>query len=273
MKTILTVALLLACVGCADPMLITRPVQDEPSLFVGLASHNDPEKEVQVQHNHPMEWSEADLHTILTRLLVQGQGGIMDPLKQPRAVFSPDNISLLIPALRETFKAARSSDWVVFALWDSSPESQALEVTSGGMFLQNQRLHFILSNHRERVSSEQDGIKGIRRNPLYSLRDIKKGKLSFDPTRYMIDSRDNWMAGGYDAPASELVLDLKSLLAQNNLLRPPSADSSGGSTPAPSTQSEVGELKDEISNLKEELSRLQDLITNKAEEGSRRKNP
>lgn len=261
-------------------MLITRPVQDEPSLFVGLASHSDPEKVGQVQHNHPMEWSEGDLHTILTRLLVQGRGGIMDPLKQPRAVFSPDNLSLLIPALRETFKAARSSDWVVFALWDSSPESQALEVTSGGMFLQNQRLHFILSNHRERVSSEQVGIKGIRRNPLHSLRDIKKGKLSFDPTRYMIDSRDNWLAGGYESPASELVLDLKALLATDHFSTPidserrTAAESSrSGSTPAPSTQSEVGELKNEISTLKEELSRLQDLITNKAKEGSQQKNP
>ena len=176
MKTILIGSLLLACVGCADPMLITRPVQDEPSLSVGLASYNDPEKVAQVQHNHPREWSEADLHVILTRLLIQKQGGIMDPFKQPRAVFSPDDIFHLTPALRETFMVARPSDWVVFALWGSSPTSQALEVTSGGMFLQDQRLHIILANHRERVSSEQEGIKGIRSNPFRSLRDIKKGK-------------------------------------------------------------------------------------------------
>ncbi len=280
MKTILTVGLLLTCVGCADPMLITRPVQDEPSLFIGLSSYNNQGKLAQDKHNHPKEWSEADLHRILTRLLIQKQGGIMDPLKQPQAVFSPENIFILAPALREAFQSADSSDWVVFALWDSSPESQALEVTSGAMFLQDQRLHIIIANHRERVSSEQEGIKGIRRNPLHSLRDIKKGKLSFDPGRYMIDSRDNWLAGGYESPASELVLDLKAILAADRFSTPADPNrrstspiSRTNSTQAPVTKSEVGELKDEISNLKEELSRLQNLITQQAEGRSQQKNP
>ena len=157
---------------------------------------------------------------------------------------------------------------------DSSPESQTLEVTSGGMFLQDQGLHIILANDRERVSSEEVGIKGIRNNPFRSLRDIKKGKLLFDPSRYMIDSRDTWIAGGYDAPSSELVLDVKSLLATDRISTSiASENSKPGSTSAPATESEVGELKEEISNLKEELSRLQDLITQQAEEHSQQKNP
>lgn len=278
MKTILIGSLILAGVGCSDPMFTTRPVQDEPSLFVGLARDNDLGE--LAHHNHPKEWSDTDLRTILTRLLIQKQGGIMDPLKEPRAVFSPDDIALLTPALREGFKVARPSDWVVFALWSSSQESQALEVTSGGMFLQDQRLHIILTNHRERVSSEEVGINGIRSNPFRSLRDIKKGKLSFDPTRYVIDSRDNWMAGGYDAPSSELVLDLKALLATDQFSTSANPEKRKvaetpipSSTPGPSTQSEVGELKEEISHLKSELSRLQDLITQQAEKASQRKIP
>lgn len=280
MKTILIGSLLLVCAGCADPMFHTRPVQDEPSVFVGLTSYHRAKEGARVQHNHPKAWSEADLRTILARLLIQKQGGIMDPSTQPQAVFLPDDLVLLTPALRETFQAARPSDWIVFALWSSSPESQALEVTSGGMFLQSQNLHIILANHRELVSSEQDGIKGIRNNPFRSLRDIKKGKLSFDPNRYIIDSRDNWMAGGYDAPSSEIVLDLKALLATDhfstraNLGNPTGAENSRtGIAPAPATESEVGELKQEISNLKEELSRLHDLITQQGEERSPQKIP
>jgi hypothetical protein len=223
-----------------------------------------------------MEWSDADLRTILTRLLIQGRGGIMDPYRQPRVVFSADDILHLTPALRETFKVARPSDWVVFALWGSSQESQALEVTSGGMFLQGERLHIILANHRERVSSEQDGIIGIRHNPFRSLRDIKKGKLMFDPARHMIESRDNWIAGGSGSPASELILDFKNFLATDRLSTPKgkkkltATKSSGASSnPAPSTESEVGQLKEEISNLKEDLSRLQRQINQQAEERSR----
>ena len=273
-------SLLLSCVSCANPAMTTRAMQDEPSLFVGLASLNDSGELAQVQHNHPMEWNEADLHMILTSLLIQKQGGIMDPHKQPRPVFSPDDSAHLTTALRKAFKAARPSDWVVFALWSSSPESQALEVTSGGMFLQDQRLHIILANHRERVSSEVEGIKGIRSNPFRSLRDIKKGKLSFDPARYMIASRDNWLAGGYESPASELVLDLKALLATDRFSPSIMTEKDTaverfrtGSAPTASPPSEVGELKKEISNLKEELSRLQDLITRQAEERSQQKIP
>lgn len=280
MKTILTAALLFTCVGCANSTFITRPVQDEPSLFVGLTKYNDSGKLEEVQHNHPMEWSEADLHAILTRLLVQKKGGIMDPLTQPRPVFSPDDILLLTPALRESFSVAGPSDWVVFALWGSSPKSQALEVTSGGMFFEDQSLHIILANHRERVSSEKEGIKGVRSNPFRSLRDIKKGKLMFEPTRYVIDSRDNWISGGYDSPASEIILDLKAILANNRLSIPTdqkvsrSSESSGAhSPPSPSADSEVGELKQEISNLKEELSRLQRQINQQAEERFRQTDP
>ena len=280
MKTVLIGTFLLACVGCANPMLITRPVQDEPSLLVGLASYNNSGKSAPIQHNQPREWSEADLHGILSRLMVQKQGGIMDPSSQPQAVFSTDEIFHLTPALRETFKVAQPSDWVVFASWGASRASQTLEVTSGGMFLQDQRLHFILSNHRERVSSEREGIEGIRNNPFHSLSDSKKGMLTFDPTRYMIDSRDTWMTGGYESPASEVIVDLKALLSTDPFStsldpgKQTPANSSGTSiSPGPSTKTEVGKLKDEIANLKEELSRLQHLMTQQAEELSRQKRP
>ena len=96
----------------------------------------------------------------------------------------------------------------------------------------------------------------------------------------MIDSRDNWIAGGYDSPASELILDLKALLATDRLSTTANkknltaAESSGtGSTPAPATESEVGKLREEISDLKEELSRLQRQFTQEAEEGSRHPSP
>ncbi len=278
--TILAGGLLLAGVGCADTMFNTRPVQDEPSVFVGLASQNEPETLSLGTHNHPMEWSNTDLHAILSRLLVQKQGGIMDPLTHPQAVFSQDEILQLTPALIESFKVARPTDWVVFALWGSSPSSQALEVTSGGMFLQDQRLHIILANHRERVSSEEEGIKGIRSNPFRSLRDIKKGKLLFDPTRYIIESRENWIAGGYDSPASELVLDLQAFLATDRLFTPAehkiqtaTENSPTASSPTSVGDSDVGELKEEISNLKEELSRLQEFILKQGEERARETNP
>ena len=280
MKIIIIGIFFFSCFGCSDSRLNIRPVHDSPSLYVGLTSSNDPEKLTQVHYTHPMVWSEGNLRAILEGLFIQKQGGLLDAVKPLEVVFSPEDITQLIPALRSTFKVARPSDLVVFALWGSSQPSQTLEVTSGGMFLHDQRFHIILANHRERVSSEKDGIEGIHSNPFRSLRDDKKGQLIFDPLRYMIDSRDNWLAGGYNSPASEIILDLQALLAtdrpvptinpQNHSAQDSSeTDSSSGL----STESEVKLLREEISNLKGELSRLQHLITQQAEEISQQKNP
>ena len=269
-------------VSCTSPTFQIRPVQDEPSVFVGLSTGPPQEADGQttVGHNHPVDWSEANLPIILTRLLVQKQGGMMDPYKQPQPVFSPDDIILLTPGLYEAFTAAGPADWIVFAVWGSSPQSQALEVTSGGMYLQGPNLHIILSNHRERVSSETEGIEGIRHNPFRSLRDVKKGKLIFDPARFVIDARDNWLAGGYDSPSSELILDLEALLAWDHLSTPVATGKLAGTeglttnpTRTLSSESEVGALKEEISSLKEELSRLQNLILQQAKESARQTQP
>lgn len=212
MRPIIVGTVLLFCSSCASPTFITQPVQDEPNLLVGFASYNDQAPEAPVMHDHPMEWSEADLYAILAGLVIQERGGIMDTPKPPQTVFFPEEIRHLLPGLHEAFRVAGPSDWVVFALWVSSTRSQALEVTSGGMFLQDRRLHVILANHRARVVSETDGITAIRRNPLRLLREVK-GTLLFDPAAHVIDSRANWVAGGFESPAAELILDYKTFLA------------------------------------------------------------
>ena len=212
MRKILAGVLLLYCVGCAGPTFVTRPVQDDPSVLVGLASYHDPEKGALVWHDHPREWSEAELSAILTRLRVQERGGLMDPTRPPRAVFSSEDMTHLLPGLRKSFRKASHSDWVVFALSSSPRRPQGLEVTSGGMFLKDQAFHVILANDRERISSKPDAVNAIHRNPLHPLRDVK-GTLTFTPATYVIDSRTNWLAGSFESPVNEIVLDHKAFLA------------------------------------------------------------
>ena len=262
-------------VGCAGPVFITKPIEDEPSLLVGLTSYGDESKAAAIRHDHPVDWSTADLQAILKRLAFQEGGGLMDSSSPFQAVFSPEDMPNLIPAFQEAFKIARPSDWVVFAVWGSSEKSQGLEVTSGGMYLQDQRLHIILANHRERVSSELDGIQAIHSNPFRALRDAK-GRLMFYPNSYVIDSRNSWIMSGFESPVSELILDYQALLATN----PPETstdtkESIASEIPnrSPSTDPQVGALKDEIETLKEELSRIQQQINQQTEERSKTKIP
>jgi hypothetical protein len=264
------VVLMLWMVGCASPGFIIQPVEDDPSLLVGLARVSDGSLDAETRHDHPVDWSFADLQAILKRLIIQEPGGLMDASGPPQAVFSPEDLLTLIPALHATFKIAHPPDWIVFAVWGASKKTQGLEVTSGGMYLQDQRLHIILANHRERVSSEEDGIQAIHRNPFRALRDVK-GRLMFYPTSYVITSRNNWIIGGFESPVSELILDYQALL---DTIRPetptetekPTASeiSQADRISSPTNGAELGTLQEEISTLKEELSRLKQQIKQQA---------
>ena len=276
MNGILAGILLVLSVGCTGgSIFITRPVEDEPSLLVGLTTYHDKAKAAEVRHDHPVDWSEADLLAILKRLVIQEGSGLLDSSSPRQAVFSPEDLSTLIPALRKTFKLATPADWIVFAVWGSSGTAQALEVTSGGMYLQDQRLHILLANHRERVSSEREGIQAIHNNPFRAMKDVKR-RLMLYPASDVIESRSTWIAGGFDSPVSELILDYQALLATKPPDTPTGTKAGTASDiPKPdstrlgSTEADVGELKEEITKLKEELSRLQQQINQQAEELSR----
>jgi hypothetical protein len=262
MKAIIAAILLVWTVGCANPGFIVQPVEDEPSLLVGLASASESSSEAETRYDHPVEWSNADLQAILKRLLIQEGSGLLDSSRGPQTVFSPEDLIHLIPALQKTFNSARPSDWIVFAVWGSAEHTQGLQVTSGGMYLQDQQLHILLANHRERVSSEEDGIHGIRKNPLHALRDVKRSLL-FYPTSYVIESGPNWIMSGFGSPVSEIILDYQALLATNRLETPPETEEATLSeipktdrVTAPTTDVELSILQEEISTLKEELSRI-----------------
>jgi hypothetical protein len=279
MKAIIAAILLVWTAGCVNPGFNIQPVEDDPSLLVGLASSPDGASEAETRHDHPVEWTTGDLQAVLKRLAIQEGSGLLDASRKQQAVFSPEDLTQLIPALQQTFKIARPSDWIVFAVWGSSEKTQGLEVTSGGLFLQDQQLHILLANHRERVSSEKDGIRAIRKNPFHVLREVKR-TLLFYPTNYVMESRNNWIMSGFDSPVSELVLDYQALLATNRpeqstetekaiASEPPRPDPS----PSLGADDQLGALQEEVSTLKEELSRLKQQIKQQAENPSQTKTP
>jgi hypothetical protein len=68
----------------------------------------------------------------------------------PTEAFEPDEIGYLSAALSEAFSRAHPDEWVVFGLSrERSP--QAVELTTGGWFVDGPRLHFILANYRHTV--------------------------------------------------------------------------------------------------------------------------
>lgn len=266
MNLIMAVILMLWVGGCASPGFIIHPVEDDPSVFVGLASSPQGAPEPETRHAHPVQWASADLQAILKRLAVQDGSGLMDASRPVQAVFVSEDLLRLIPALQQAFTIARPADWVVFAVWGASTPSQALEVTSGGLYLQDQQLHILLANYRERVSSEEEGIHAIHQNPFLVLKDVKR-RLLFFPTDYIKETRTTWLAGGFKSPVSELVLDYQALLEieppHHEKTNPPHIQETTASdsrqrsgSPSSAEEAELETLQKENASLKEELSRL-----------------
>ena len=279
MKGFIAAVLIVWTVGCAIPGFIVQPVEDDPSLFVGLASSSDGASDTETRHDHPVEWTTGDLQAVLKRLAIQEGSGLLDSSRRQQAVFSQEDLTLLIPALQQTFKIARPSDWIVFAVWGGSPKTQGLEVTSGGIFLQDQELHILLANHRERVSSEEDGIQAIRKNPFHALREVKRSLL-FYPNNYVIESGNNWIMSGFESPVSEIILDYQALLATNRPEKSTEPEEAIVSerpqtdrNTSPITDVELGTLQEEISTLKEELSRIKQQMKQQAADPSQTNNP
>jgi len=277
---------LLFCLACAGPDFSTRAVHSDQTWLVRLDTYADPGKAAELRHDHPAEWTEAELSAILSRLLLQERVGLLEKKPPPQPVFSADEVAQLAPRLQQAFRMARPTEWIVFCFIRSTGTAQ--EVTSGGFFLQDRHLHVIVASYREPVSSGQDGTEAVRANPLQALK--RTGRtLTFDPPTYALASPENWLGGYAGAPASELILDQSAFLEaarQPAVPRvpapvPPVQASSppvsiAPTTPVPSPPAQTSEsvisgLKDQVLRLQEETERLKHKLEEQAGEIARLK--
>ncbi len=106
---------LLNLAACSSPPLVACPIQTELTWFVWLDTYQEFEKSQKLQYDHPAEWNERELATILSRLLVQPEMGLPDSKRPPIPVFTAEEISRMTPTLRTAFQQARGSEWMTFA--------------------------------------------------------------------------------------------------------------------------------------------------------------
>ena len=266
----LTGLIVLACMGCGGPAVTSRPVQSEATWLVRLDTFSDVRSAGDLRYDHPVDWNEPDLEAILTRLLVLERGGLLDQPSPPQPVFSSGEIKQLVPGLRKAFRMAQPSEWLVFS--SMLPAGAVQEVTSGGMFIKERRLHVVLANHRERVPPGPGGADAAQANPLRPLGG--KGRtMSFDSPRYVVATQSNWMGDSSGTPSSELTLDHTAFLVDARPSPPPAIPAAaptgiGTASPPPQTLPSAGlpktdaneardsSLKDQTAGTTQEVARL-----------------
>jgi hypothetical protein len=198
---------LLNLAGCSSASLVTRSIHTEPTWFVRLDTYQESETSKALQYDHPVEWNELELATILSRLLVQPERGLLDRVRPPVPVFTAEEISRMTPVLRRAFQQAQATEWVSFVFLN--PTGTNLDVTSGAFFILNRRLHIVIANAREVINQFATDIGLVQRNPMRSIWGVH-GHLTFDPARFIVESTSNW-SGGSNNSASELVLDYREI--------------------------------------------------------------
>ncbi len=136
-------------------------------------------------------------------------------------------------------------------------------VTSGALALVDRKLHVILANDHEPVSSDAKGQQDLRANSFRPLRS-PRGGLTFDPAHYVVSAGASWLGGTSGSPASEVVLDYRTFLdvAQRSAPNPP--------TP-PAASSEIERLKEDVARLRDELARVTQRLNQQTEELARLK--
>jgi hypothetical protein len=252
---------LLACFGCAAPTITSRIVDSRASGFIRLDTFADTRTAGDLRYDHPADWSEAELTTILSRLLVRERVGLLDQQPSPQPLFSSNEIRQLVPGLQRAFVMAKPSEWVAF--YSTLPAGDLQEFTSGGLFLKGNRLHVVVANHREQAPSGREGLDAIRAIPLRPLGG-RGFTVSFDPARYVSATKSNWMGGSSTTPASELILDYQAFLADALPPAPaPVATAPVASAPAmkaPPVVPQAGPTDESATSLKDRMTSLQNEV-------------
>lgn len=140
---------------------------------------------------------------------------LYDDLSIPRRhpAFSESEIEFWAPLFRLALSKATPDELVTF--YQSQPLSgMKREVTSGGLFLDGEELHVVLSNYRSHTLSSGDTSSADtmddRLTPLRSLAP-QKGALSFEPSEFQRPADPTGIASLFHWDQRELVIRVNRL--------------------------------------------------------------
>lgn len=141
--------------GCASPFFYTRIVHQEETRYVRLdARYGKGQDGMALRFAHPVTSREQEWSRVLERISVKPRKKFLlfvAAQDSPSLAFNEMDRQYLAKYLSEAFARARPDEWVVFYLRQPR-ESGITEVSSGGFFVEEGLLHFVLANYRQQVS-------------------------------------------------------------------------------------------------------------------------
>lgn len=210
-------ALLLGLTACQTRPLPSVAIYEDQSQFVRL----EEDSTVGGNHSHPAHVTTEEMAAVLSGVMIEeptrltsyvpflGEDG--EPLQHP--AFSKADISFFAPLLAKGLESAKPEEIVTF--YRIVRQSKTIDhVTSGGVFIDGDKLHFMLSNYRSPTRYPQDAetmryVDG-RSTPLQPITPQEK-KLDFQPARAVVPLRQGVLKNPFRPKRREIVILFKTL--------------------------------------------------------------
>ena len=224
---LLGIVLLFPLAACQTQPVPTAVIHDDPSRFVRL----EVDRVVGVTHSHPVDITADDMIAVLSGVMIEEPPGIMPAVslftkdKEPRnhSAFNETEIRFFAPLLAKGLATAKAEEVVTFGQ-TSEKTTITNKVTSGGMFVDGDELHLMLSNYRSETNYSPDpGVSGTtldgRSAPLRSIAP-QWTTLYFEPTAALAPSRDGMLSRLFRPDRRELVILFKKLSRTTSSMGP-----------------------------------------------------
>lgn len=203
-----------AWAGCAVPHSLSRTTYEDPANFVRV--ENDPSVFPELPHslhNHPVNITPDQMakilrgfkvreHRVRLHVLIAGEAE-----KEP--AFRENEIELLAPRLAEALSHVEPTERVTFYL--SRPQTSIKrEITTGGLYVRDGDLHFILANYRFSYGIPAYGMVYDRRYPTRPIA-AKWFDLFFEPGDVVMTQKYDFLDQVMGRVKDEMVIDLQRL--------------------------------------------------------------
>jgi hypothetical protein len=202
--------------GCAIPMVPYRAVYEDPVNYVRLERDETvlPEWPPSA-HAHPKTMRAEDVARILGGISVKEHRIWLQKWLQGEAplmpAFRPEELALLSQQLAEAFALAQLDERVTFYL--SQPQTSVKRIiTTGGVYLHDTELHFILGNWQIVYGIPTYGMIYDRRYPMRPTA-AKGFNLFFDPSEATVIQAHSFLDTVLANTTDELVIDLTKVVS------------------------------------------------------------
>jgi hypothetical protein len=207
-------ALLLGVAACQTLPFPTVTIYEDQSQFVRL----EEDSTIGGRHSHPAHVTTDEMAAILSSVMIEEPASLMQSLpflskdEEPRhPAFRAEEISFLAPLLSKGLKSAKPEEVVTFYRIVQQPGASE-HVTSGGVFIDGDELHVMLSNYRSptRYPPDVETMRHVdgRSTPLQPIAP-QEGKLDFQPKSAVAPSRQGILKNPSRPKRQEIVVLFK----------------------------------------------------------------